>query len=147
MKNNAIIKKALSLILCMVLIAAVALFATACGGDDQTDTETPTVEKENVIGKGETMFYFVVVDSDKKETSYQVYTDKKTVGEALLEHELIDGEDGPYGLYVKTVNGETVDFDKDGKYWAFYVNGEYATTGVEKTEIKDGDKYSFKVEK
>ena len=59
---------------------------------------------------------------------------------------LIAGEQGDYGLYVKTVNGITVDFDKDGKYWAFYVGGEYAMSGVDSTEITAGSTYAFKVE-
>ncbi|MBQ2923597.1 MAG: DUF4430 domain-containing protein, partial [Tyzzerella sp.] len=53
----------------------------------------------------------------------------------------------PYGLYVKTVNGTTLDYDKDGMYWSFYINGDYAMTGVDVTEIKAGEKYSFKAEK
>ena len=59
---------------------------------------------------------------------------------------MLSGDEGPYGLYVKTVNGITVDYDKDGKYWAFYVNGEYATSGVDTTEIADGVSYGFKAE-
>ena len=77
---------------------------------------------------------------------FEIHTDKKIVGEALLELNLIDGEQGDYGLYVKTVNGITVDFDKDGKYWAFYVGGEYAMSGVDSTEITAGSTYAFKVE-
>ena len=69
------------------------------------------------------------------------------MGEALQELELIDGEEGPYGLYVKTVNGITADFDKYKEYWAFYIDGEYAMSGVDKTEIEAGSTYSFKVEK
>ena len=69
------------------------------------------------------------------------------MGEALLDQELIAGEDSDYGLYVKTVNGITVDYDTDGSYWAFYVNGEYASSGVDSTPVADGDTYSFKVEK
>ena len=49
-------------------------------------------------------------------------------------------------IYVKTVNGVTLDYDKDGKYWAFYVNGEYAQTGVDSTDITAGAEYSFKAE-
>lgn len=153
MKNNAI-KKALSFILCMVLIAAMVLIATGCTDNKETDKESApptsnTSQKAEVksLGEGETSFYFTVVDGDKKETKFQINTDKKMVGEALQELELIDGEEGPYGLYVKTVNGITVDFDKDGKYWAFYVDGEYAMSGVDKTEIEAGATYSFKVEK
>ena len=59
---------------------------------------------------------------------------------------LIAGEDSDYGLYVKTVNGVTVDYDTDGKYWAFYVDGEYAATGVDSTDITAGATYTFKAE-
>ena len=47
---------------------------------------------------------------------------------------------------MKTVNGITADYDTDGVYWAFYVNGEYASTGVDSTPITQGDAYSLKVE-
>ena len=69
------------------------------------------------------------------------------MGAALLELGLIAGDDSAYGLYVKTVNGVTVDYDTDKQYWAFYINGEYAMTGVDSTEITEGAEYSFKVEK
>ena len=148
-------KKALSFILCIVLIAAIALFTTACNDNKTNDTTTTTentvstteAPKATVLGKGETKFTFTVTDLDGKETLFEINTDKKTVGEALLDLELIAGEDGQYGLYVKTVNGITLDYDKDGAYWAFYVNGEYGTTGVDVTDIVAGTTYTFKAEK
>lgn len=154
-------KKKLSLILCIVLIAAIALFTTGCTDntvetpDEGTkiDTENFAENESNMIaeesselGEGETEFIFTVTDIGGKETKFQIHTDKKTVGEALLELNLISGEAGPYGLYVKTVNGDTFDFDKDGKYWAFYINGELGATGVDATDITEGATYSFKVE-
>ena len=60
---------------------------------------------------------------------------------------IIEGEDGPYGLYVKTVNGITLDYDKDGLYWAFYENDEYALTGVDLTKITEGQTYAFRPQK
>ena len=60
---------------------------------------------------------------------------------------MIEGEDGPYGLYVKTVNGITADYDKDGLYWAFYVDDAYAISGVDKTAIAEGGHYAFKGER
>ena len=148
-------KKALSFILCIVLIAAIALFTTACNDNKTNDTPTTTESvvsttessKATVLGKGETKFNFTVTDLEGNETAFEINTDKKTVGEALLELELISGEDGQYGLYVKTVNGITLDYDKDGAYWAFYANGEYATSGVDTTDIVAGTTYSFKAEK
>ena len=69
------------------------------------------------------------------------------MGDALTEIGMIAGEEGDYGLYVKTVNGVTADYDVDQTYWAFYINGEYASTGVDATPVSSGDIYSFKVEK
>lgn len=141
--------KILSLILCIVLTAAMTLFTIGCS-DDESNKETPqtgiSAKEEGTLGVGEKSFEFTVVDADGKETSFTINTDKKTVGDALLDVGLIAGEEGPYGLYVKTVNGITVDFDKDGKYWAFYADGEYAMTGVDVTEIDTDSVYAFKVE-
>ena len=148
MKKTSI-KKILSLLLCFVLIAVTALLATGCGAEKP---ETPHVSTDEVeakpvkIGQGEKQFTFKVTDPDGKTSVFEINTDKATVGEALLELELIQGEDGPYGLYVKTVNGITVDYDKDGKYWAFYVNDKYGTTGADVTEIESNTTYSFKAE-
>ena len=153
MKNKRFLK-CLSFILCSVLIAAIALFVIGCK-DNKTDinsqlTETSTVNNgtsaDKVLGEGATSFKLCVVDANKKETSFTINTDKKTVGEALLELDLIAGDMGDYGLYIKTVNGITVDYDKDGKYWAFYINGEYAVSGVDTTDIIAGNTYSLKVE-
>lgn len=148
-------KKALSFILCIVLIAAIALITTACNGNKTNDTTTTTngsvstteSPKATVLGKGETKFSFTVTDLEGNETAFEINTDKKTVGEALLELELIAGDESDYGLYVKTVNGITLDYDKDGAYWAFYVNGEYVTSGVDTTDIVAGTTYTFKAEK
>ncbi len=148
-------KKALSFILCIVLIVAIALITTACNGNKTNDTTTTSesmvstteAPKATVLGKGETKFNFTVTDLEGKETVFEISTDKKTVGEALLDLELIAGDPGDYGLYVKTVNGITLDYNKDSAYWAFYANGEYATSGVDLTNIVEGTTYAFKAEK
>ena len=129
------IKRLLSFILCIVLIAAMALMASGCN------------DNEGNLGEGQTSFHFTVVDKDGQETHFEIHTDKTTVGEALLELNLIEGEAGPYGLYVKKVNGITADYDVDQTYWAFYVNGEYATSGVDTTNVTAGATYTFKVAK
>lgn len=142
-------KKILSLILCMVLIAAMALFAAGCS-DKTTQVEeiaSAAFESGSTLGEGATAFTFTVTDADGNESTYEIKTDKATVGEALLDVGIISGEDGDYGLYVKSVNGITADFDVDGTYWAFYVNDEYAMSGVDTTDVEAGSTYSFKVEK
>ncbi|MBO5411014.1 MAG: DUF4430 domain-containing protein [Clostridia bacterium] len=129
MKN--MFRKSFAAILCLSLIACLAL--AGCSG------EAPK--------EGEKSFTLVVADIDGNETSIDIVTDKATVGEALIEKEIISGEEGPYGLYIKTVNGITADYDTDGTYWAFYENGEYALQGIDLTNVTDGAIYELRVEK
>ncbi len=156
-------KKLLSFILCIALTVAMALFTTGCNGNTGNGASSGTGTETNMqtddalvsggsrtdaaqLGQGSTKFMFTVVDGEGEETHFEINTDKETVGEALLELELIAGDESEYGLYVKTVNGITVDYDKDGKYWAFYVDDEYAQAGVDATAITEGASYAFKVE-
>lgn len=148
-----------SRLLCAVLIATTTIFTTGCGSSaSDKDTSAaksspaPTVTQDSnsdvtVLGEGKTTFTFLVTDKDGNDTKFEIHTDKENVEEALSEHNLIQGEEGDYGLYVKTVNGITADYDADQTYWAFYVNGEYAQSGIESTKVTEGDCYSFKVEK
>ena len=105
------------------------------------------IENGATIGEGEKSFVTEVVDADGNTVKFTVQTNEKTVGEALQKLGVIDGEEGDYGLYIKTVNGITADYNKDGVYWAFYVDGEYAMTGADMTDVVDGTVYTFRVEK
>ena len=125
--------KILSFILCFVLVAAIALLAVGCN-DNKT------------VGAGDAQFTFTVTHADGTEKTFTVKTDKTVVGDALTDEGLISGTEGPYGLMVETVDGETVKYEDDGKYWAFYIDGEYAMTGVDSTDINPDATYSFKVE-
>ncbi len=114
----------------------------------QNTTPMPGLEMPQIeaIGEGALSFAFEVYNKDGSVNSVTIKTSKNTVGEALIELGIIEGEQGPYGLYVKSVNGVYADYDTDGAYWAFYINGEYAETGVDMTEIDETAVYSFKYE-
>ena len=130
-------------VLCMVLIVAMALSMTACTNNTPDSSDAGQEQGQSV----EQSFAFEVVDKDGNVTTFDITTDKATVGEALLEEGLIKGEDGQYGLYVTEVNGIVADYNVDQTYWAFYVDGTYASSGVDTTDVVDGSTYSFKVEK
>ena len=167
MKQN---KKSLSFLFCMMLIVAMALCTSGCNGRKTQETQVASGKEEmtqevgtpeqteetgnqevseavTVIGEGETKFFFTVMDQEGTETSFEIHTDKDIVGEALLELGLISGEESEFGLFVKSVNGIVADFEIDGTYWAFYVNGEYAMAGVDTTTIEEDASYMLKVEK
>ena len=134
-------------LLVLVLSAVMVLSLFGCtpketdqGGKTPSGTEQPQIEEK---GEGQTSFTFKVTFKDETERAYKINTDKETVGEALVEVGLISGSEGAYGLMVDTVDGETLDYNTDGMYWAFYVNGEYAMTGVDSTPIDADTVYSF----
>ncbi len=108
--------------------------------------ENATYLKDTKLGRGETTIE-VEVKVEEQSVTFTINTDKKTIGDALLEHNIIAGEDGQYGLYVKTVNGMTITADSGNYYWAFYKDGEYLMTGVESTEISDGEHYEIVYER
>ncbi len=163
------LRSVLATTLCAALFALTALGMAGCGSDaastststDGADATATTAATESTasteataatitggetLGEGATEFTFTVVDAEGNEVSATIATDETTVGAALQKLGLIAGDDSEYGLYVKTVNGTTVDYDKDGKYWAFYIDGEYASTGVDSTDVTAGSTYTFKVE-
>lgn len=153
--QNRKFKRALSVILCIALLAAAALTLTGCQKTPESAPSNQTAQASlslpvsdgASLGQGQTQFSLTIADKAGAETHVTVNTDEKTVGAALLSLGLIAGEEGQYGLYVKTVNGVTADYDEDGTYWAFYIGEEYASTGVDQTEIVPGAAYALRVGK
>ena len=104
--------------------------------------ENATYRRDTELGEG-AKTVTVEVKAGEESVTFTLHTDKETLGDALLEHELIAGDQGAYGLYVKYVNGIEADYDKDGSYWGFYKNGEMMLVGVDGAEIADGDHYEL----
>ena len=75
--------------------------------------------------------------------TFTIHTDAEYLRAALEDSGLIAGDESEFGMYVKTVNGMSADYEADGYYWSLYVDGEYATTGVDTTPVADGGSYAF----
>jgi hypothetical protein len=101
-----------------------------------------TYLEDTSFGEGAKTVTVKVIAEDKSVT-FTIKTDAETLGDALLVHNLIAGEQGDFGLYVKVVNGITADYDVDQSYWGFSKNGEYMMTGVDGTAIADGEVYEL----
>ena len=138
---NEIIKSRFRSVLSLVLVAAMVLMFAGCGQKQVEENPQTTQDQQEIVEKS---FKFQAVDLDGTKKEFDVkYDNEKTVGEALKNEGLISGEEGQYGLMVDTVDGQKYDYTADGAYWAFYVNGAYANSGVDTTPIKDGEVYSF----
>lgn len=115
----------------IILVAVLAVIAVAAGLLYNSFNAEPTKhpgEKTvtvNVIFPQETKTY--------EHTTREVY-----LRGLLDEMELVEGEESEYGLYVKTVDGVTVD-DANEEWWKFEINGQTTSTGIETALFADGD--------
>ena len=101
-----------------------------------------TYLEDTSFGEGAKTVKVKVIVGEQSVT-FTIKTDAETLGDALLAHNLIAGDQGDFGLYVKVVNGITADYDVDQSYWGFSKNGEYMMTGVDGTAIADGEVYEL----
>ena len=140
-------KKIVSLTLSLALTVVCVLSLFSCFGVPAEGLwEDAIYTSDTELGEGKKTAV-VEVKVGENQITFTIHTDKSTVGEALMEHRLVEGEDGAYGLYVKKVNGILADYDVDRSYWAFYIDGEYAMTGVDATPIKEGEIYRLEYAK
>lgn len=83
-----------------------------------------------------------VVHGDGSTKDFSISTDKGNLREALEQEGLVEGEESEFGLFVKTVDGETAD-DANQEWWCLTKGGEMWTEGVDSTELADGDAFEF----
>ena len=153
------LSKSLVCLLLVLLLAAAAL--TGCAQNPTASTEAPKTQAQTEapktegqteapkteapdaelqeLGEGSSLFYLEVGFADGSTASYAIHSDAETVGAALSDLELIEGENGMY----TTVCGKTLDWDADHMYWAFYIEGEYASTGLDDTPITQEAHYAL----
>ena len=137
-------KKSVIIAVCLIVVAiAGAYFLQTDNKVEKTGIwKDAKYVKDTEIGKGEKTVITEVRAGDNS-IVFTIHTDKETLGEALTEHKLIEGEKGPYGLYVKVVNGIRADYDEDKSYWSLTKKGEPVTTGVDSTKIADNEHYEL----
>ena len=129
--------------LSLLLILCLVLTLCACSKTKAPDLwENALYTEDTELGQG-AKTVTVQVQAEDKTVNFTIHTDSATLGEALLEHGLVEGDMGEFGLYVKQVNGITADYDVDHTYWGFYSGGEYMMSGVDTTEISGGESYEL----
>ncbi len=130
-------KKILSFVL-----AIVVMLSLVCCGNNTDIWADATYKEDTVFGEGSKTVVVEVVVLEHS-VDFTINTDASTLGEALKAHALVEGEESEYGLYIKKVNGILADYDIDATYWAFSKNGEMVLSGVDTTEIANGEHYEL----
>ena len=83
-----------------------------------------------------------VVHADGNSREFTCQTDEEYLGPLLLEEKLAEGEQGAYGLFITTVDGETAQ-DSLRQWWCITKEGERVDTGADATPIADGDHFEL----
>ena len=116
-----------------LLVVLIAVFAIAYGAF-----------REKPVEGGKTITIEVINQVDESK-EYEVKTDAEFLRQAMEEAEGLEfsGQDGPYGMMIEVVNGESAVYEKDGAYWSFMVNGEYCNYGIAEQPVEDGDVFQI----
>ena len=135
-------KTVLKRILAAVLILS-AICLVGCRTVDKESLWNDAIyTTDTELGEGSKIAYVEIIVGENSVT-FTIHTDEKYLADALKEHNLVEGEESDYGLYIKKLNGITADYDVDASYWSLTVNGEYSMSGASFTEICDGEHYEF----
>lgn len=133
-------KTKLHILAILLIVALLTLTLFGCG--KPSPWEHATCTESTAFGSGEHTLT-VTVTAEDKSVVLTVYTDADNVKDALLEHDLIDGEQQAIGYLMSTVIGMRADYELDGAYWAFCQNGEFMMTGIDSTPIEGDAAYEF----
>lgn len=81
-----------------------------------------------------------VVHGDGSEKVFDVTTDAEYLEQVLLENAIVEDNQGPWGLYILTADGETAD-EGAQEWWCITKGGEELLTGAAETPVADGDRF------
>lgn len=118
-------------VLSLVILAAV-IAALLCVY--QFTKEKPVEGQKNVT--------IHVVHKDQSVRDFEVSTTREYLGEVLKDEGLAEGEDGAYGMYITTVDGETAD-EAGQEWWCITKGGGRLDTSADQTPVMDGDEYEL----
>ena len=91
---------------------------------------------------GEKSINVTVVHADGTKNVFSFSSDAETLRTPLENAGLISGEESTYGLFIRTVDGESADETKQ-QWWCITKDGQETETGVDSIMIADGDRYEL----
>lgn len=143
-------KTHLSRILIPALLVCLVLCLVSCdisfvGTDPLPDVwDNALYTEDTALGEGELTFTLKVKAADRTVT-FTVSTDCTVLGDALLACELVEGDEGAYGLYITHVNGMEAK-DSDKAWWCLYEGDTMAATGADGITLTEGAEYTLAYE-
>ena len=92
--------------------------------------------------EGQKQLTVIVIHRDGSNRSFSLDTQEGYLGRALVEAGIVADDQGDYGLYIQTADGETADSAKQ-EWWCVTKGGEKVSTGADSTPIAQGEQYEL----
>ena len=91
---------------------------------------------------GEKRITVEVVHGDGSSRNFALTTAEEYLGQALVSGGVVEDNQGPYGLYILTADGETAR-EAAQEWWRITRDGEAVNTGADSTPIAGGEHYEL----
>lgn len=128
MKKNT--KTIIAVLLLVVLAVALVLVWHFFGPDKETDSFSKTVTVS-------------VIHGDGSQKDFEIKTNEEFLRGALEQENLVQGDDGEYGLFITAVDGEEADGNAQQWWCICDGDGNMLPTGVDAAAIHDGDAFQI----
>ena len=134
-------KKALKIILCLILVFVTCFSLVACGKENTvSEVEEPFGgDYYNTIGSGRRWFYFYFVDNFDHRQNFCIATDALYLFDAFRENNMITS---PAGETVTHFAGCQAD-EGNGYKWVLYADGKAVEGNYEEIKLDPKVTYSF----
>lgn len=136
-------KRVISIISKLVILALVFYAGFVIG----TDRAEKRISEERILQEGEVSLSLDFGDGRVEEfPSIGISGDENVFDVLLLSGAEVEYQDfgGDMGIFIETIEGVGQRPEDKGKWWQFWVNGEYAQVGASSHKINPGDEIMFR---
>ncbi|MBQ8649526.1 MAG: DUF4430 domain-containing protein [Clostridia bacterium] len=138
MKNRKL-AVGLGIALAVLIAAAVIVWGAFGPSSDKGDISSSV---SSSVSQSQTEITVKLVLSDGEEKTFELKTEKQTLGDALYENGLVSEEEYASGFYT-VIDGVRADYNEDGAWWCVTKGGEMTTVGMNEQTIENGDSFEI----
>lgn len=91
---------------------------------------------------GEKQIVVEVIHGDETTKEFEISTTQEYLGDVLKDEAIVEGEDGDYGLFITTADGEEADAANE-EWWCLTKENQMLETSADQTVVEDGGHYEL----
>lgn len=91
---------------------------------------------------GEKQIVIEVIHGDESTKEFEIVTTQEYLGDVLKDEAIVEGEDGDYGLFITSADGEEADAANE-EWWCLTKENQMLETSADQTVVEDGGHYEL----